>query len=204
MKKIIVILTAFFLSSAVIAQTGAVFGLKGGLNLANFNSDADEEATDMKTGFHVGGLAHIHLNPQWAIQPELQFSTQGAETEINIFGQNREFTFNLNYLNVPVMVQYMFNNGFRLEAGPYVGFLIGANLEDDEGNEDDTDDEYKKIDAGLGFGINYLTTSGFGFGGRYNLGLSNINEERANKIQNRVFQISLFYMFDQAHKAKSP
>ena len=200
MKKIIVILTTFFLSSAVIAQTGAVFGLKGGLNLSNWNIEGDAE-TEMKTGVHVGGLAHIHLNRQWAIQPELQFSTQGAEVDL---GRSGEFTWNMNYINVPVMVQYMFSNGFRLEAGPYVGFLVGAKMEDVNGNEDDVKDEFKKVDAGLGFGLNYLTTSGFGFGGRYNLGLSDINEGRTSKTQNRVIQLSLFYMFDQAHKAKSP
>lgn len=199
MKKLFIILTAVLLSSAVIAQTGAVFGLKGGLNLSNWNIEGDAE-TEMKTGVHVAGLAHIHLNPQWAIQPELQFSTQGAEVD---FGNNQEFTWNMNYINVPVMVQYMFNNGFRLEAGPYVGFLVGAKMEDVNGNEDDVKDEFKKVDAGLGFGLNYLTTSGFGFGGRYNLGLSDINEGRTSKTQNRVIQLSLFYMFDQAHKAKS-
>ncbi|MFN2458824.1 MAG: porin family protein [Chitinophagaceae bacterium] len=200
MKKLSLLITAVLISSALLAQTGAVFGLKGGINLANWNTEGDEDGTDMKTGFHVGGLAHIHLAPQWALQPELQFSTQGAEADLGPLG---EYTWNLSYLNVPVMVQYMFNNGFRLEAGPYVGFLVGANLEDDAGNEDDVDDEFKKVDVGVGFGLNYLTNSGFGFGGRYNLGLSDINEERTNKIQNRVFQISVFYMFDAAHKAKS-
>ena len=153
----------------------------------------------MKTGGHLGLLSHIHLSPEWALQPELQFSTQGAETTI----QGTEFTWKMNYINVPVMVQYMFNNGFRIEAGPYAGFLINGKLESENGAEDEVTNEFKKTDFGLGFGINYLSYSGFGVGGRYNLGLTNINDARVNETRNRVLQLSVFYMFDKNHKAKS-
>lgn len=184
---------------ATYAQHAAKFGLKAGLNLANWNSDNDVE-NDTRTGFHVGGLAHIHLAPQWAVQPELQYSSQGTETDLGSLG---EFTWKLDYINVPVMVQYMFNNGFRLEAGPQVGFLVNAKQIDEDDNKDDVQNEFKKTDVSLGFGLNYLTYSGFGFGGRYNLGLTDINENRTFKTNNRVFQLSVFYMFDSRHKAKS-
>lgn len=185
-------------STVIGAQELPVFGLKGGLNLASWKVEGSN-ANDMKTGAHVGLLAHIHLAPQWAVQPEAQFSSQGTETE----NLGIEYTWKQNYINVPVMIQYMFNNGFRLEAGPYAGFLVGAKLVDENGAEDDVKNEFKKTDFGLGFGLNYLTYSGLGFGGRYNLGLTNINEERVNKTQHQVIQLSIFYMFDNAHKAKS-
>ena len=101
------------------------------------------------------------------------------------------------------MIQYMFDNGFRIEAGPYVGFLLGAKDVSASGTEVEAKDDYKKVDAGLGLGLNYLSYSGFGVGGRYNIGLANINDRIGSKIQNRVFQLSVFYMFDNDHKAKS-
>jgi hypothetical protein len=198
MKKIALLVLIALFSSTLFAQHAPVWGIKGGLNLSNWKVEGNSE-TEVKTGIHVGGLAHIHLAPQWALQPEVQFSAQGAESTVN----DNEFIWKMNYINVPVMAQYMFDNGFRIEAGPYAGFLINGTLEDEDGNEDKVTNEFKKTDFGLGFGLNYLTYSGFGFGGRYNLGLTNINEERVNETRNRVFQVSVFYMFDNAHKAKS-
>ena len=100
------------------------------------------------------------------------------------------------------MFQYMFNNGFRIEAGPQVGFIIDA--EDKFGSiEVDRDDAYKETDVSIGVGLNYLTHSGLGVGGRYNFGVSDISKTGPNNVTNRVFQLSIFYMFDNAHKAKS-
>ena len=96
----------------------------------------------------------------------------------------------------------MFNNGFRIEAGPQLGLLVNSKIEDQDGVEDDAKDSFKTTNVSLGFGLNYLSQTGFGVGGRYNLGVSNI-AEGSGDTKGRVFQISLFYMFDNAHKAKS-
>jgi hypothetical protein len=108
----------------------------------------------------------------------------------------------LDYINLPIMLQYMFDNGFRLEAGPQFGFLVNSKFKYNDGREVDLDDVYKTPNVGLGFGLNYLSHSGFGVGGRYNLGLSNIGEGTSD-IKTRTLQFSLFYMFDSQHKAKS-
>ena len=88
----------------------------------------------------------------------------------------------------------MFDNGFRLEAGPQLGLMV---------NSDDNGDIFKSTNLGVGFGLNYLTYSGFGVGGRYILGLSKINEDVTGEIKSRNIQLSLFYMFDSGHKGKS-
>lgn len=194
MKKFSLFLTAIFLSSALLAQTQAKIGLKAGLNVANFNLEEDE-ANDARLGLHAGLLAHIHLAPQWALQPEVVYSGQGTE-----LGDNK---FKLDYINVPLMIQYMFDNGFRLQAGPQLGFLLNAKIENNGSDFENTED-YKKTDVGIGAGVGYLSYSGFGIDARYNFGLSNINDfDPSNKITNRVFQIGVFYMFDSQHKAKS-
>lgn len=201
MKKISLILVAALCSTALFAQHLPTWGIKGGVNLATWNHDNNDvqDVLNSRLGFHVGLLSHNHITNNIAIQPELQFSTQGVEVE----NGSNDLEFRTSYLNVPVMVQYMFDNGFRLEAGPYVGFLLGARDVDAAGNETEAKDDYKKVDAGLGVGLNYLSYSGFGVGGRYNFGLANINDRVGDKVQNRVLQLSIFYMFDQAHKAKS-
>src|SRR3712207_5375215 len=146
MKKISFLVITLLFSTFLWAQQLPVFGLKGGLNLATWSVENNTAGVDMKTGVHIGALAHIHLATQWAIQPEVQFSTQGTETETS----GVEFIWNHNYINVPVMIQYMFSNGFRLEAGPYAGFLVGAKFRDENDFEDDVTNEFKKTDFGLG------------------------------------------------------
>ena len=200
MKKIFILVIAAVTGSALFAQA-PVWGLKAGLNFSTWNhaNEATENLLDSRMGFHVGIISHNHLTEKIAIQPEIQFSSQGTEVENN----NNDFEYRTSYINVPVMFQYMFNNGFRIEAGPYVGLLVGAKDVYDDGTNNDAKDDYKPLDAGIGLGLNYLTYSGFGVGGRYNFGLANINDRVGAKVQNRVFQLSAFYMFDNDHKRKS-
>ena len=190
----------------VIGITSAIFsfaqqaklGVKAGLNIASLKIE-DFDNTDSRLGLHAGLLAHIHLAPQWAVQPELLYSAEGGKVD---FGGGSEATYKNDYVNIPVMFQYMFDNGFRIEAGPQLGLLVSSKIEDENDVEDDADDTFKTTNVSLGVGLNYLSHSGFGFGGRYNHGVSNIAEGNGD-AKGRVFQISLFYMFDNMHKAKS-
>lgn len=164
-------------------------GIKGGFNQYNIHNDNGAEY-DAKSGFHLGLLGHIHLAKQLALQPELIYSAQGAEYTTS----NVNTKIKLGYINVPLMVQYMFNNGFRLEAGPQVGFLINAESETNN-NTTDIGDNLNTVDFALGAGLGYVTSSGFGVDARYNLGLSNINESGSVKSTNRGFQLGVFYLF---------
>ena len=166
-------------------------GIKAGLNVYNINNDNSAEY-DSKVGFHAGLIGHIHLAKQLALQPEIVYSAQGAKyTAAGVVTK-----LNLGYINVPFMIQYMFDNGFRLEAGPQLGFLVGAKAE--SGNvKTDIKNNLKSVDFGLGAGIGYVhPASGFGVDARYNLGLSNINDNSSVKSTNRGLQLGVFYLFD--------
>jgi len=189
----------FYVSVAIAAilMTGTVnaqhvnVGIKAGLNLYNINNDNNVEY-DPKVGFHVGLLGHIHLAKQLALQPEITYSTQGAKRTIGSI----DTKLNLGYINVPVLIQYMFDNGFRLQAGPQVGFLVNAKSEVGS-NDTDVKNNFKSIDFGLGFGVGYIKPStGFGVDLRYNIGVANINENTAIKSTNRGLQLGVFYLFD--------
>ncbi len=198
MKRITLLAMGLISAFFTYAQTPAKFGVKAGLNIASLKIDGFDN-TDSRLGLHAGFLAHIHLSPQWAVQPELLYSAEGGKVD---FGGGSEATYKNDYVNIPVMLQYMFDNGFRIEAGPQLGLLVSSKIEDENDNEADADDVFKTTNVSLGVGLNYLSHSGFGFGGRYNHGLSNIAEGNG-EAKGRVFQISLFYMFDNAHKARS-
>jgi Outer membrane protein beta-barrel domain len=182
MKKISFL--AFGLLAAVLSfGQHASFGIKGGVNIANYSPEAG--SVDSRVGFHVGALAHIHVAPDVALQPEVVYSSQGAKF-INS-------TDKLDYINIPVLLQYMFGEGFRLETGPQLGINVGSTNVSTNGNEARLND-VKSTDFVWAFGLGYLTRSGFGVDARYNLGLSNIAIPDYG-IKNRVWQFGVFYQF---------
>ena len=201
MKKLSVLFMVILASLVVKAQEDPKFGIKAGLNVSNldFSNDA---STDWRAGFHAGGLAHIHITPSFSLQPEVYYSSQGAKIP-NTSGGDK-VNLNLSYINVPVLLQYNFRNGFRLQGGPQVGFLVGVSdkVNDVELNRYSTDD-FKTVDVSLPLGLSYLAYSGLGVDVRYNLGLTNINKDTPPTAKNRGLQIGAFYLFDHRHKVES-
>lgn len=175
---------------------GVHFGVKAGLNAALLTVK-DQKATEIKPGFHAGGLAHIHLLDQLAVQPELFYSGQGGKRIIS----NVEYKTNLHYLNLPVLLQYMFQNGFRLQAGPQVGFMLGANQKANNNSEANVIQNYRSIDVSLPVGISYVSHSGLGADLRWAFGLNNINDvgNRLPAVRNQVGQVGLFYLINYSH-----
>lgn len=198
MKNISLLCFSFLLATVATSQN-AKLGLRGGLSLSTLNY-GNETDVDWRTGFHAGLLAHIHATPSFSLQPEIYYSTQGAKIPFGADDINRK----LSYVNIPLLLQYNFNNGFRLQGGPQVGFLLGVSekLNGTELNLVSTDN-YKTVDFSLPVGLSYLGYSGIGVDVRYNVGLSNIDDTGGPAIKNSVAQIGVFYLFDHKHKAKS-
>jgi len=198
MKKISLFLCTLFISAFIFAQQ-ATIGLKAGLNVSNLSNSTGYDMGS-KLGLNGGLLAHIHLNPSLALQPEAVYSSQGAKYTIT----GTEHTLSLNYINIPVQLQYMFNNGFRVQTGPQVGFLAGVK---DKVNDEETgyftSQDFKTVDFSWTAGLGYLSTSGIGVDARYNFGISDINNVGSNVLHNNVFQLGLFYMLHSNHKTAS-
>ena len=197
MKKTMLFVTGILFLSALSNAQSVRWGVKAGANFSNINAQSSEASWGSRTGVHVGLLAHIHLNKNWAIQPELLYSMQGAKS--TVAGDETQ-TINLNYLNVPVLLQYMFDNGFRLQTGPQLGFLMSATSKIGTGEAVKNTEFYNKTDFSWSFGAGYLSNIGLGVDARYNLGLTDTYKPGGLRETNNVFQLGLFYMF--AHKSK--
>jgi hypothetical protein len=182
MKKIILSAFVLLLLNVAFAQPGVHFGIKGGVNFADLK-DENNSNTDAKTGFNAGALAHIHLTKSFAIQPEVVYSAQGAE-----YANGK---LKLNYINIPVLAQYMFANGFRLQTGPQLGILTTSEFK--SGSTETDVDNLKNTDVAWSFGASYLSNIGLGIDGRYNLGLTDVSKNA--ELKNRVWQVGLFYQF---------
>ena len=182
------------------------FGAKAGLNLASISGD-DTGDLDGRTSFHVGGVVEIVISEKFSVQPELLYSAQGAKSTFEDSFEKEETTIKLDYINIPIMAKYYVTEGFSVEAGPQIGFLISSEAEydytdkeDPEFNESGTEDlkdEIKSTDFGLNLGLGYKMDSGLNFGARYNLGLSDLwdVDNGGIKNQNSVIQVSVGFMF---------
>lgn len=194
MKKTVLFLLIFSAIFRIQAQHPHM-GFKLGANITNLKFKG-YDASDYKAGVNAGLLAHIHLSKQFALQPELFFSMQGGKAEAG----NTEYKTNLNYINLPLLLQYMFGDGFRIQAGPQIGFLVSAKQKVNNA-EFDVDNNFKAVDFAIPVGISYVSHSGLGVDARAAFGISDINDAPAGaKTFNNGFQLGLFYIIDRHHK----
>ncbi|SHM70113.1 porin family protein [Polaribacter sp. KT 15] len=193
MKK--VLLAVAILVAGLTANAQEVnFGAKAGVNFANVSGE-DVEDNITRTSFNVGAVVEFEITDKFSIQPELIYSAQGAKLEEE---SDIDLTLKLDYLNVPVIAKFYAAEGFSLEFGPQVGFLLSAKAKAKIGGdsgETDIKDEFETVDFGLNFGAGYKLDSGLNFSARYNLGLSNVAKESESSVKNSVFQISVGYFF---------
>jgi len=168
MKRIFLVAIAVMAFGFTNAQQTR-FGIKGGLNVSTVVG-GDVDNTKSLVGFHVGGLAEIHVVEKFFIQPELLYSTQGTKID-GPFGTAGDVK--LNYLNIPVLAKYYFiENKFSVEAGPQLGFLLSAKAEGE-----DVKDFTRSVDFGFNLGAGYNFTDNFSAGLRYTIGLSPLSDD---------------------------
>lgn len=218
MKKISLFTFLIGTSLALFAQntntttTGTPrFGLKGGVNLATLELDDDTPSTEfntnLKTSFNLGAFVNLPLGGNLRLQPEVVYSGQGSKvSQKTTVGAGATtttpFEYEFHYINVPVMVQLKTPGGFFVEAGPQLGFLIGAKQDMQTGTDPDIKDLIKKTDFGAGAGLGYMSNMGLGIGARYMHGFSNVwNSDKApasqknTQVSNRTIAFSLLYQF---------
>ncbi|MCR9182363.1 MAG: PorT family protein [Flavobacteriaceae bacterium] len=172
MKRLSIILFSLLFSITAYSQ-GVDFGIKFGANFANIS---DVSGLDNKTGFHAGAFAAIKFNDNVALQGELLYSQQGAKFSPG--------DFNLDYVNVPVIVKYYLVQGLNIQLGPQFGFLVNDNI---DGGDPEA------VDFSAAMGVGYDLPFGLRIDGRYNLGLTDISKNGDGK--NQVFSLALGYSF---------
>ncbi len=157
------------------------FGIKAGVNASNlYTKDVDDE--NMLIGFNLGVFSKIPITSFIAIQPELYYTTKGAENTYNNTFVNGSAKFNVNYIELPLLLVINFTKNLNLHVGPYASYLLSGKVSNESNItlfdfEDNIDtDDYNKIDAGIagGLGVDFGSV---GLGLRYNYGLANVGKE---------------------------
>lgn len=157
----------------------AAFGFKGGLNFSNLYTDTVDD-NNVLTGFNAGLYAKLPITNSIAIQPEVNFTTKGAELTYNSFGVNGTAKFNTNYIEVPVLLVANLTENFNIHAGPYAAYMVSGKTTNDSnlGSSERTLDtnDFNKFDAGIAAGVG-IDLDAVNFGVRYSYGLTKIGKE---------------------------
>ncbi|MET3036555.1 porin family protein [Chryseobacterium sp. NRRL B-14859] len=174
-------------STNTVSSSPVRFGLKAGLNISGLS---DSEFSS-KTGFYGGVFANIPVAQDFSVQPEVLYSGMGAK---HIPTDSKT---NLDYISIPVMLQYNALPNLYLEAGPQFNFLVSSKIKSPSYSIDGKE-LFKTFDFGLGLGAGYYFTPNIGVNLRYVAGLTNIGKERpgyTSSTKSGVFQIGLAYKF---------
>ena len=188
-SKIVLVLSFLFFSGAAMAQFN--IGVKGGVNISKVDDKAFRD--EFTYGYHLGGFAEINLGKRWKLQPEVlwnQVNTRADTAFRNIYQNALDFSnyrdVKLNYLSIPVLLNYKLGNVLSLQAGPQFGILMNQ----DKTLLENGKEAFSKGDFSMLGGVQ-LNVSKLRLSGRYFVGLNNISEiDDQNKWKNQGFQIS--------------
>jgi hypothetical protein len=191
MKKLALVLFAGI--SFATAHAQVQFGVKGGFNFAT-QTGSDAGDSKMLLNLNAGAFLKLGVVPGFAIQPELVYSGQGAHYDV----PGEDINYHANYLNIPILFKWSHRSGPYFETGPQIGFLLSAHRKEG-GDSFDEKEAYRSSDFAWVFGVGYkIPRSPVGIDLRYNIGLSNIEDNDVTqldgRIRNDVLQLGITYV----------
>ncbi|WP_187261516.1 porin family protein [Pontibacter beigongshangensis] len=225
MKKIAILIALVlgFTAPDVFAQQQPVrFGIKAGLNLANWQGESVKSANNlmdftngavsqqMREGFHAGAFVSIPIAPGFEIEPGLQYSQKGTRLTGTLpfemadrLNVRATVTNKAEYLDLPVLAKVYVGEGFHLFAGPQVSYLLSNKIQVRAGalginvlnQEWDMKSGMREIDFAMTGGVGYRFSNGFNMSAGYDFGLSPIDNAAAFKTYNSVIKASIGFAF---------
>lgn len=166
-------------------------GAKAGANLVKVEGQSFKD--EFRYGYHLGGFAEIGIIRKLTIQPEVLFNQYSMTLDSsfksvyeNIITSEQSHV-KLNYLSVPILLNYKFLGPIYLQAGPAFSILIDQN----KNFLQNGGDAFKKGDFSM-IGGAQVRLSKLYLSGRYVVGLANINDiDDKEKWKSQAIQLSV-------------
>ena len=128
------------------------WGLTGGVHFASFNNlELDKEGG--RVGVVGGAFMKIPLSHKASIRPELLFNMKGASLKLtDDNGEDSEGKIRLNYIELPVSLDFEFMGIIDAHAGIQAAYLLSDAFKIDGTSIPVLDDQYNKGEFGFHFG----------------------------------------------------
>ncbi|GAB4092216.1 porin family protein [Flaviaesturariibacter terrae] len=189
-RKLLTLVAGLLLAQAGMAQFH--LGVKGGVNLSKIQGRSFKE--EFNTGYHAGAFAEIGLGKKFSLQPEVLFNQYQTRTDTsfrqvysNIFSDASSGNVKLNYLSVPILLNYKLGKVFALQAGPQFGVLMNK----DQNLLQNGQQAFKNGDFSMLGGAQF-SLGKIRLNGRYVVGLNNINDiSNTNNWKSQAIQLSV-------------
>jgi hypothetical protein len=184
--KILGLLTIALIAGTMSFAQGV--GIKAGANINKIDGKGLKE--EFQYGYSLGGFAELYFNNKWGIQPEVlwnQYQTQTTSDFDDVIpgGTSDLKGIKLNYLSIPLLLNFRPVQFITLQAGPQFGILINK----DQGLLKNGQQAFSSGDLSMLGGVQ-LNVGKLKVGGRYQIGLNNINDiDNSTKWKNQGFQI---------------
>lgn len=179
------------------------FGIKGGTNIAEYSFKENGTNLDQESinGFTFGAVLEIGLGGNIYLQPEAVFVQKGSQLQV----LNDDNKFNVNYLDIPVLLKIKLLNSnllnINLLGGPSFGLALngeqtlnGQTIDVNFGGDNGLKRFDLGINAGGGVGVNFGSIGVFG-DVRYLFGVSDISDDSNREIKNKGLNLSVGLMF---------
>ena len=192
MKYKLSLLVLALLAVSLTQAQGLHFGIKGGANLTKVDGKAMTD--EFNYGYQLGGFAEVGLGKKWFIQPEVmwtEYRTRTADDFEDIInfpanGSNRQEV-KLNYLAIPITLNYRLLDWFSLHAGPQFGVLLNQDKNLLQNGRDAFNAGVVSLVGGA-----QLNFGGFHITGRYFTNINDINSGDVNEAwKNKGFQVGV-------------
>lgn len=187
--KFLTLAAALLISQLMMAQFH--IGIKAGANITKVDGKSFSE--EFNYGYNVGGFAEIGLSKKFAFEPEVLFNQYTSTLDSNykhIYENvitSDQTKVKLNYLTIPLLIDYKFLGPIHLQVGPQFGVLMSHDKTFLENGEN----AFKNGDFSMVAGAQ-IKLAQFRITGRYIIGLNNINDiDNQDKWKNQVIQLSV-------------
>ncbi|MBI1342293.1 MAG: outer membrane beta-barrel protein [Terrimonas sp.] len=187
--KLATVIIALFMVQAATAQFH--LGIKGGANVTKVDGKSFNQA--FRYGYHIGGFAEIGISPKFRIVPEVLFNQYSTTLDSNYkeIYQNvissDQSKVKLNYLSIPILLDYKLLGPIHLQAGPQVGILMDQSRTFLQNGGD----AFKHGDFSMLGGVQ-LNLAKLRITGRYIIGLNNINDiDNQDQWKSQAVQLSV-------------
>lgn len=193
-KSIIVALFCFFGLAQINAQVTFRPGVKAGLNFSHFTkgdndfsydpSNQGRRNFDTKTDFYLGFYGALKLSKFYTLQPEINYSRQGASYDYVVNNQARTQKLDVSYLSLGIANKFTFDK-FNFHVGPTIDFVVEDNFDPDS-----------EVDLAFFLGAGYDFTKNFGIEARIKKGIVPVLDFSDSNHTNVVIQAGITYTFD--------
>ena len=214
-QKIVIALMCMILATGVaMAQKALTFGPKVGLDYTHFWGKNASHGGQFN--YQAGLFMEYRFNGKFSVAPEIVFAAQGGKTDGLVFlpigadwtnyttYADADNIYNMNYINIPVMLKYAVTPKLSIDFGPQLGFNVYHKCTTkskviDYNKTIDLKDA-KKVDFALGLGVTYNITENVFVQARYTMGLTDaFTPNKANAFpihtRNGNAQLSIGYRF---------